>query len=296
MTEAITRINDTAGTFSERFPILFDPNGRLQKAEKVVAVMYDYWGRQARSKTVVDVGCSTGIMTRRFAAAFHRVIGLDTDHVGIGNGARLAIEAGIGRDALQFCGADGCRMPLADNSVDGVICNQVYEHVDDQQGLMVEIFRVLKPGGICYFGIGTRHVLVEGHYKLPFLSWLPHGLADVYMKVAGKQARYDVLLLSYRNLKKLANKFQVVDYSIDIIKRPEHYAEGERGMLRRWVQRWPVWILNLILPAIPIHVWVLVKPGDDTAAVAGRRTSRYTAMGMARSGGPMWPSVARDQG
>ena len=73
-------------------------------------------------------------------------------------------------------------------------------------------------------------MLVEGHYKLPFLSWLPHGLADVYMKLAGRKARYDVLLLSYRNLKKLVSSFQVVDYSIDIVKRPEHYAEGLEGM------------------------------------------------------------------
>lgn len=281
MPEAITRINEIAGTFSERFPILFDPNGRLQKAEKVVAVMYDYWGRQARSKTVVDVGCSTGIMTRRFAAAFGRVIGLDTDHVGIGNGARLALESGIGREKLQYCGADGCRMPLADNSVDGVVCNQVYEHVDDQTGLAAEILRVLKPGGICYFGIGTRHVLVEGHYRLPFLSWLPHWTADVYMKLAGKQERYDVLLLSYRKLKRLVKNFHTVDYSIDIIKRPDHYAEGPRGFLRRWVQRWPIRILNAMLPIIPIHVWVLVKPGGDSAAVAGKRTHRHSSIGTA---------------
>jgi SAM-dependent methyltransferase len=274
MPEAITRVNEDAGTFSERFPILFDPDGRLQKAEKIVAVLYDYWGRQARSKTVVDVGCSTGIMTRRFAAAFHRVIGLDTDHVGVGNGARLAVQAGIAPEHLRFCAADGCRIPLADDSVDAVICNHVYEHVDDQEGLMTEILRILRPGGLCYFGIGTRHVLIEGHYKLPFLSWLPHGLADFYMRLAGKRARYDVLLLSYRNLKKLVRRFGVVDYTVSIIRRPELYAESHQSTLRRWVQRWPVWILELLLPIIPVHVWVLVKPGPDIWPAAGQITSR----------------------
>ena len=275
MPEAITRVNDSAGTFSERFPVLFDPDGRLQKAEKIVAVVYDYWGRQARSKTVVDVGCSTGIMTRRFAAAFHRVIGLDTDHVGIGNGARLAVQAGITPEKLQFCGADGCRIPLANDSVDAVICNHVYEHVDDQQGLMAEILRILRPGGLCYFGLGTRHVLIEGHYKLPFLSWLPHSLVDFYMRLAGKRARYDVLLLSYRNLKTLVRRFSVIDYTMDIIKRPEMYAEIHQSPLRRWVQRWPAWLLEFVLPLIPIHVWVLVKPGPDVAPGAGQITRRH---------------------
>jgi SAM-dependent methyltransferase len=275
MPEAITRVNESAGTFSERFPILFDRNGRLQKAEKVVAVLYDHWGRKARIKTVVDVGCSTGIMTRRFAAAFRRVIGLDTDHVGIGNGARLAIQSGITRESLQFCGADGCRMPLADGSVDAVICNQVYEHVDDQRGLLDEIWRVIRPGGVCYFGIGTRHVLIEGHYKLPFLSWLPHRVADIYMRLTGKKARYDVLLLSYRNLKRLVRRFGVMDYTVDIIKRPEMYAEIHHSALRRWVQRQPAWILEVLLPAIPIHVWVLVKPGPDIWPAAGQFVARH---------------------
>ncbi len=262
--EAITHVNDAAGTFSERFPILFDPEGRLEKAEKVIAVLSDYWQGGVVSKTVVDVGCSTGIMTRRFASAFGRVIGLDTDGVGVGNGARLAVHAGIGPGRLQFCGGDGCRMPLADSSVDGVICNQVYEHVDDQTGLMDEIWRVLRPGGVCYFGIGTRHVLIEGHYKLPFLSWLPHRLADIYMKLAGKRVRYDVRLLSYRHLCTLVRGFKVVDYTVDIIKRPQQFADGRRGRVRRTVQRGPVWLLNLILPLIPVHVWVLVKPSAES--------------------------------
>lgn len=273
----ITRVNDAAGTFSERFPILFEEEGRLRKAEKVVRVLTDYFGGDASSRIVVDVGCSTGIMTRHFACAFGRVIGLDNDGVGVRHGAALALDAGLPPTRLQFCGGDGCVMPLADNSVDAVICNQVYEHVDDQPGLMREIHRVLRPGGACYFGIGTRHVLIEGHYKLPFLSWMPHWAADWYMKLAGKKARYDVVLLSYRNLKRLTRKFAVIDYTIDIIKRPERYADDQRGPLRRWVARWPLWSLRALLPIIPIHVWLLVKPGKGTPR-AGSRRDRHTGV------------------
>jgi ubiquinone/menaquinone biosynthesis C-methylase UbiE len=276
MPEAITRVNDAAGTFSERFPILFDPSGRLEKAQKIVNVLDDYFGGNLAGQTVVDVGCSTGIMTRHFAQFSGRVIGLDTDRVGVNNGARLSREAGFSDGQLKFCGGDGCSMPLADDSVDAVICNQVYEHVDDQSGLMNEIWRVLRPGGACYFGCGTRHVLIEGHYKLPFLSWVPHPVADVYMKLAGKNARYDVLLLSYRNLKKLVRRFGVLDYTVEIIKQAEKYADGSRGRLRRWVQRWPQWLIRVLLPIIPIHVWVLVKPGGPDAPNPGAFRRRET--------------------
>ncbi len=275
MVEAITRVNDAAGTFSERFPILFDPTGRIEKASKVVAVLHDYFGEKTSDAVVVDVGCSTGIMTRHFAQFFGRVIGLDNDSVGVVHGARLAKEAGIGVDRLQFCGGDGCAMPLRDNSVDGVICNQVYEHVDDQTGLMDEINRVLRPGGVCYFGCGTRHVLIEGHYKLPFLSWIPHWLADIYMKLAGWDVRYDVRLLSYRNLRRLVRRFGVIDYTIDIIKRPVTYADGERGWIRKWVQTWPNWLLKVLLPIIPIHVWALAKPGENGHIGPGQFTHRH---------------------
>jgi len=277
MPEAITRVNDAAGTFSERFPILFEPSGRLEKADKIIAVLDDYFAGQAAAKLIVDVGCSTGIMTRHFASSFRRVIGLDTDDVGVANGAHLAAQAGVAAAKLQFCGGDGCRMPLADNSVDAVICNQVYEHVDDQSGLMDEIWRVLRPGGACYFGCGTRHVLIEGHYKLPFLSWIPGRMADWYMKLAGKKARYDVLLLSYRNLKHLVRKFGAIDYTIDVIKNPARYADSNRGLVRRWVERWPIWLLKMILPAIPIHVWILVKPGANVDAKAGSFVARLPA-------------------
>ncbi len=265
----ITHLNDADGTFSERFPILFDPAGRLEKAAKVVAVLNDYFGERASQVTVVDIGCSTGIMTRHFSGAFGCVIGLDNDHVGVLHGRRLAEQAGIPTAKLQFVAGDGCFMPLTSNSVDAVICNQVYEHVDDQSALMGEIFRVLKPGGVCYFGIGTRHVLIEGHYKLPFLSWVPHSVAHFYMRLAGKSAKYDVRLLSYRNLRKLVRHFGVVDYTIDVIKNGDRYADHSRGRIRRFVARWPEWTLRTILPVIPVHVWALVKPREGKGVQPG---------------------------
>jgi len=42
---------------------------------------------------------------------------------------------------------DLCKMPFEDNSIDGVICNHVLEHVPDDRLAMREILRVLKPGG-----------------------------------------------------------------------------------------------------------------------------------------------------
>jgi SAM-dependent methyltransferase len=282
MVATVTRVNEAAGTFSERFPVLFDPAGRVAKAEKIVAVLHDYFGDATSTLVVLDIGSSTGIMTRRFSEVFRHVIGIDTDRVGVAHGAELVRAAGIEPGHLNFCGGDGCLLPLGAATVDAVICNQVYEHVDDHRALADEIFRVLRPGGVCYFGIGTRHVLIEGHYKLPFLSWLPRWAADWYMTLAGKKVRYDVTLLSYRRLRRLVRRFGVIDYTIDIIKHPQRYADGPRGLIRRGVARWPVWLLRGLRPAIPVHVWALVRPGTGEPR-AGCVLDRY---GLNRKGEP----------
>ncbi len=42
-------------------------------------------------------------------------------------------------------------LPLADNSVDAIICIAVLEHVEDPKRAVEEVYRVLKPGGYAFF-------------------------------------------------------------------------------------------------------------------------------------------------
>jgi len=153
------------GTFSERFPILHDKDQRHQKAAKVIAVCRDYSDRPLNELVALDLGASTSIMTEYFADHFKRIIALDVDHVGLRSGKK-----GSESENIMYLCSDGTRSALVDGSVDVIICNQVYEHVEDQRGLAFEIERLLSPEGFCYFGAGNRFVLVEGHYFLPFAT------------------------------------------------------------------------------------------------------------------------------
>jgi SAM-dependent methyltransferase len=255
-----TRCNDSLGTFAERFPVLFEPAGRLQKAAKIIAVLRRHPGVAVEEATLLEVGSSTCIMAAALARVCRRVVAFDTDQVALRAGVEYVASDHDLAQKMEFLVGDGTRMPVADSAVDIVICNQVYEHVDDQPGLLAEIHRVLKPGGICYFGIGTRHVVIEGHYKLPFLSWLPPRAADVYVKLRGRDLRYDVALLSYRRLKKLVREFTIFDYTVDIIRRPADYAAVDvlRGF--GWLSHLSCTLLRWLRPIIPVHVWVLHKP------------------------------------
>lgn len=48
------------------------------------------------------------------------------------------------------------RIPLPDASVDLVLCHQTLHHIVDQSAALVEVFRVLKPGGYLLLAESTR--------------------------------------------------------------------------------------------------------------------------------------------
>ena len=90
--------------------------------------------------------------------------------------------------------------------------------------MMDEIYRVLKKEGFCYFAAGNRHMIVEGHYGLPFLSWLPKPLGHLYLKCTGKGNFYYEQHLSLRGLKRLVRKFSVHDYTLPIIGNRDRFS------------------------------------------------------------------------
>ena len=254
MKAEITRKNEVYGTYSERFPILYDKSGRTQKARKIVAVMSDFWKADVSQLRVLDVGGSAGVMTEIFAHSFREVVELDIDHVAVERGKAQCQSSNV----KWVCG-DGANLPFPDGSFDCVICNHVYEHMDNQTGLVSEIYRVLKPNGFCYWSAGSRFVLVEGHYKLPFLSWLPNKLANLYMKLFGKTGVYDVTLLSYPKLKKLLKNFRFHDYTIPILKQPERFEAGDLKDRNGLAFRIPAFVYNAAYPILPIWIWILTK-------------------------------------
>lgn len=49
--------------------------------------------------------------------------------------------------------ADACALPIADASIDGVVCLEVIEHVPDPGQAVKEIARVLRPGGTAWISM-----------------------------------------------------------------------------------------------------------------------------------------------
>ena len=157
---------------------------------------------------------------------------------------------------------DAAALPLADGAVDLAICAQVYEHVADAEALAAEVYRVLAPGGVCFFSGPNRWDPLERHYGLLFLSWLPRAVAHAYVRAAGRGERYMERPRSWWGLKRLWRGFTLQDYTVAAIRDPLRFqVVDELGSLA-WVGRAPLWVLRALLPLYPNYNWVLRKPGE----------------------------------
>jgi SAM-dependent methyltransferase len=76
-------------------------------------------------------------------------------------------------DLTQFV-ADAHQIPLADESVDGVIIQAVLEHVLEPPAAVAEIYRVLKPDGVVYAETPFMQQVHEGPYDFTRFTELGH--------------------------------------------------------------------------------------------------------------------------
>jgi SAM-dependent methyltransferase len=241
--------------FSNFTPSMHDVEGRERKAATMVAVLTDYFDVPLSQLDALDLGASTGIIDNYLADHFHAVTGLDIDDKAIQSASNR-----FQKGNLVFQVGDALDTKLPSASVDVVICSQVYEHVPDAKAMIDEIFRLLRPGGICYFAAGNRFAWNEPHYNLPLLSAIPRPLAHRYIRLAGKAHHYHELHFSYWGLRRLVRRFEVHDYTGKLIEDPKTYKVeymippgSRKHRIAKAIVRHAYWL-------VPSYIWLLRKP------------------------------------
>jgi SAM-dependent methyltransferase len=61
------------------------------------------------------------------------------------------------QDAAMTVAAVGERLPFSDASFDVVLCDNVVDHAESPIGIVDELVRILKPGGLLYFTVNVHH-------------------------------------------------------------------------------------------------------------------------------------------
>lgn len=107
---------------------------------------------------------------------------------------------------FMFQQVPGTALPFGDGDFDVVISNHVIEHVGARAAQLehlLECRRVLAEDGRGYLAVPNRWMLVEPHYRLAFLSWLPRRLRSAYLRMMRKGAVYDCEPLALGELESL---------------------------------------------------------------------------------------------
>jgi ubiquinone/menaquinone biosynthesis C-methylase UbiE len=94
---------------------------------------------------VLEVGCGTGVLSRRFAdwPGVGSVVGVDIAPSLLEKAAELA----AGLDGVAFQEADARSLPLEDDTFDIVVFDSTLTHVPGPDRALAEAFRVLRPSG-----------------------------------------------------------------------------------------------------------------------------------------------------
>jgi ubiquinone/menaquinone biosynthesis C-methylase UbiE len=252
----MTQKRDYQYDFSMSSIAMHDIVKREKKAATMVAVFQDYFDVPLRNLDVIDVGASTGIIDAFLADHFGSVVGIDIDTTAID----LAKEAFHEKRNLSFRQGDAMHLQFPDESMNVAICSQVYEHVPNARKMMDEIYRILRPGGICYFAASNRLMWNEPHYNLPLLSVIPRPLAHWYIQLSGKAHYYHELHFSYWGLMRLVKDYQVIDYTAKMISNPKKYGitymlddDSIKARIAWAVVRYAYWLS-------PGYIWLLKKP------------------------------------
>jgi SAM-dependent methyltransferase len=226
---------------------------RNRKAEKIKTILFDFLGDGIQDAIVLDLGCSDGVITQAVSQDAKLVYGVEIDE----NLIKKA-HAGALKNNL-FALGDGAHLPFLDESFDIVVCAQVYEHAEDQHGLVSEVWRVLRADGVCFLSGPNRLAPIEEHYWLPFLSWLPQWAADNYLKLSRRGSHYEIKPLLYWQLKQLCGRFKIFDYTPRLVSEPERFnVDDELGRLS-WSSTMPLWFWKAASPLLPNFNWILQK-------------------------------------
>lgn len=227
------------------------PSRRL-KALKIEQLL----GLENRKQPIqlLEVGTGSGGIAHYFGT--HALLRCDVDAVDVHDSRAV-------KDGYRFQQVNGVQLPFSDESFDVVLSNHVIEHVGNEQAQrlhLAELRRVLKPDGMGYLAVPNRWMLVEPHYRLVCLSWLPHSWRTPYLHFARKGQAYDCEPLELRRIEKMLADaglnyknlcIEALNATLDI--------EHSSAIVTRLVKKVPIRLLKLLRPIIPTLVFRIWK-------------------------------------
>lgn len=230
---------------------VLDLHSRNAKARKIEALLdLRVFQRPIR---MLEVGCGSGGIAHYFGT--HPAVEFDVEAVDVEDARQV-------HGGYRFTKVEDTLLPFADAAFDVVISNHVIEHVGDaaaQRRHLEELRRVMAPSGRIYLAVPNRWMLVEPHYRLAFLSWLPPRWRTPYLRWRKRGTEYDCRPLTVPQAESL---FEAVGFEYEQIHgralRLTYELERPRALVYRACFRHvPERVFTLMRRAFPTLIYVL---------------------------------------
>ena len=141
-----------------------------------------------KGEVVLDLGCGAGLDLYFYAKAVGpggRVYGVDISEEMVKKARNNMSQMGMKNVEIK-CGYSD-EIPLDNNSVDVVASNGIYNLSTDKEAVMMEVFRVLKPGG--------KTVFSEIILKKPLPEEIRKNISDWFRCIGGALTEENFLAL-----------------------------------------------------------------------------------------------------
>ncbi|MCK4445090.1 MAG: methyltransferase domain-containing protein [Thermoplasmata archaeon] len=208
---------------------------REEHIDDILSLLYPQLTKPLNECTVLDMGCGIGGLSIPAASKVKEIKGIDLNESYITICQQKAEENRLQNAEFRV----GSLFDLDEEErYDVVLCSDVLEHVENQEGVLKKIVFSLKKGGVFYLTTNNKYWPMEGHYGLLFLSYQSKEKALKRIIRKGKGKVYNVYPLSYRKLRELLDRCPI-DYEFKAPKHPEKilYKTGS-WMVRRSSYFW----------------------------------------------------------
>jgi len=167
---------------------------RTKQPQDFISMLYPELRKEFKDCAVLDVGCGRGAVSLSIAPYAKSVLGIDIDegNIGLCRGRAEAMEL----TNVRFIKLSAFDLRPVER-YDVVILSDVLEHVQEQRTLLERCIDMMAPEGVMYLNTPNRWFPLEPHKRLPFLSYLPRGMANRYAEAFGKGSYDGYHLLSY---------------------------------------------------------------------------------------------------
>lgn len=120
--------------------------------------------------------------------------------------------------AIRYVQGDACALPFADGEFEVVFSNAVIEHVGGRERQRRLVLEALRVGRRVFLTTPNRRFPVEVHTRLPFVHWLPDGVAHRAYDLARKGFAKELDLLSPGTLASLfPGRVRVVNLGLTLV-------------------------------------------------------------------------------